>query len=340
MTKRRLLLCGLLAIPLQAIPLHALAQPSQVELFELNNSIVQVVVDLKNGRTGSGSGAVIDAFHVATNCHVLADSRGVAITKFHDNYNPSAIKADWKHDLCLLKFNYALPFKPVQLRDSASLQYEEPVFAISYPNDTPVPQPSYGSVKAIYPYDGSVIIRTNAAFAMGSSGGALFDQDFRLVGVTTFKSPGRKGYFYNLPVEWIKDLLNAPDTLTLDSLDAPFWSLPEQERPYFMRVVIPYQQHEWAALKTTAQAWHSSDPKSAEACFYLGSAELHLGETDAGIAHLRQAVNLNPRHLEALVSLGENAVERNAIQEAESIRAQIAQVDVDEAENLEKLIQR
>lgn len=318
--------------------LPALAQPTQAQLFELNNSIVQVIVDLNNGRTGSGSGAVIDQFHVATNCHVLADSRGVAITKFQDNYNPYAIKADWKHDLCLLKFNYALPFKPVSLRDSASLQYEEPVFAISYPNDTPVPQPSYGSVKAIYPYDGSVIVRTNAAFALGSSGGALFDQDFNLIGVTTFKSPGRNGYFYNLPVEWIKRLLEAPDTLTLNSQGEPFWSFAEEDRPYFMRVVIPFQQRDWPSLKSAAMAWQSSEPDNAEAYYYLGSAELKLGETDAGLAHLRQAIALNPRHLDALIRLGETAVERNELTEAEAIRARIAQVDVDEADNLAKRI--
>ena len=334
MAKRFLTLCGLLAIS------TAWAQPSQVELFELSNSIVHVVVDLKNGRTGSGSGAVIDQFHVATNCHVLADSSGVAITKFHDNYNPVAIKADWKHDLCLLKFNYALPFKPVQLRDSATLKYEEPVFAISYPNDTPVPQPSYGSVKAIYPYDGSVIIRTNAAFALGSSGGALFDQDFRLIGVTTFKSPGRNGYFYNLPVEWIKELLTAPDSLTLISQTEPFWNFPEEDRPYFMRVVIPFQQQDWYSLKTAALAWQNSEPDNAEAYFYLGIAELKLGAADSGIAYLRRAVELNPRHLGALMALGEHAVASRQVAEAESILAQITLVDSDEADNLAKLMKR
>lgn len=332
---RLLTLCGLMAATLPAW-----AQPTQVQLFELSNSIVHVIVDLKNGNTGNGSGAVIDPFHVATNCHVLADSRGVAISKFQDNYNPYAIKADWKHDLCLLKFEHALPFKPVPLRDSASLQYEEPVFAISYPNDTPVPQPSYGSVKAIYPYDGSVIIRTNAAFALGSSGGALFDQDFRLIGVTTFKSPGRNGYFYNLPVEWIKRLLEAPDTLSLNSQGAPFWSFAEAERPYFMRVVIPFQQRDWSTLKSTARAWQRAEPDNAEAYYYLGSAELALGEIEAGSGHLRQAVALNPRHLDALVRLGQLAVDRNELQEAQAIAARIALVDADEADNLTKRIQR
>lgn len=316
----------------------AWAQPTQVELFELSNSIVHVIVDLKNGRTGSGSGAVIDQFHVATNCHVLADSRGVAITKFRDNYNPVAIKADWKHDLCLLKFNYALPFKPVQLRDSATLQYEEPVFAISYPNDTPVPQPSYGSVKAIYPYDDSVIIRTDAAFALGSSGGALFDQSFNLIGVTTFKSPGRNGYFYNLPVEWIKRLLNEPDSMTLISQAEPFWNFPDEERPYFMRVVIPFQQQDWYGLKTAASAWQHSEPDNAEAYYYLGTAEIKLGEETLGINHLRRAVELNPRHLGALIAVGGHAVESHQLAEAESILARITLLDSDEADKLAKQI--
>ncbi|MDO9206273.1 serine protease, partial [Methylotenera sp.] len=161
------------------------AQPDIVELLALNDSLVQVSVDLPNGITGNGSGVVVSKEYVATNCHVLANAKGASITKYRDGYKPIAMKADWKHDLCLLKFD-GLPFKPVIMRDSKTLQYEEEIFSLGYPVGNNVPQPSFGNIKGSYPLDGSVIIRTNAAFAMGSSGGALFDQQFNLIGITSF----------------------------------------------------------------------------------------------------------------------------------------------------------
>ena len=91
--------------------------PAQAELFGLSKSMVQVFVTFKGGVTGSGSGIVIKDNHVVTNCHVFADSDGVNVVKFYETYSPIAVYADWKNDLCILKFDN-LPLKPVKLRSS------------------------------------------------------------------------------------------------------------------------------------------------------------------------------------------------------------------------------
>jgi len=313
--------------------LPAFAQPTQAQIFELNASIVQVVVETREGNTGFGSGVVVNNDYVATNCHVLANAHGVSITKVHESYRPIALKADWKHDLCLLKFD-GLPFKSIPMMDSKSLQYEQEVFSISYPNDMQVPQPSYGNIKAIYPFDGSVIIRSSAAFALGSSGGALFDQDFNLIGITTFKSPGRNGYFYSLPVEWIKKLFDAPDTTKLTSTEDPFWSWPEEDRPFFMQVVIPYQKHQWKELEQIAKAWSMKEGASADAWYYLGVAEYHLNDTQHASVHLGRAASLNPRHLGALVQLAEIAAAEGNKPEAQRISLVVNELDTDEGSTL------
>ena len=51
--------------------------PSQSQLFGLSDSMVHVWVTYGNGVTGTGSGVVIKENHVATDCHVFADSKGV-----------------------------------------------------------------------------------------------------------------------------------------------------------------------------------------------------------------------------------------------------------------------
>lgn len=323
---------------LLTLPAIAAAQPGMAELLELNRSMVQVSVDLGNGRSGSGTGVVLSPQEVITNCHVLANANGVNVAKYGDAHRPVALKADWKHDLCLLRFE-GLPFPPVKLRDSASLQYQQEVFAISYPNDTNVPQPSYGSIKAIYPYDGSVIVRSSAAFSLGSSGGAMFDQAFNLIGITTFKSPGKNAYFYSMPVEWIHRLREAPDTLSLKTEEIPFWALPEAERPDFMRVVIPYQNREWDTLEKLAAQWLAREPANADALHFLAQAEQGLGKTAQAVEHLKQAVNINPRHLDAQVTLAMLAIAAGDRPGAERIRDEVRTLDEEAADNLSRNIE-
>ena len=320
-------------------PVIAFAQPNMPQLLALNLSMVQVSVELPNGSTGTGSGVVVDEYHVATNCHVLANARGVSVAKYGAGHQPVALKADWKHDLCLLKFS-KLPFPAVALRDSASLQYEQEVFVISYPNDTNVPQPSYGSIKALYPYDGSVIVRSDAAFSLGSSGGALFDQESRLIGITTFKSPGRNAYYYSLPVEWIRQLMAAPELLDLTITEAPFWSLPETDRPFFMQVVLPYQNGAWDALERIAAAWVRKEPANADALYYLGRAEYGLKRLQEAAQHLTRAVTLNPRHLEAQLALAALAIDQGDRRLASSIRDQIGHLSAEEAAALSERIEK
>ena len=318
------LLFLLIASQVQAIP-------TLEKLLELNNSIVAVNVDLPDGSSGSGTGVVVSKEYVATDCHVIANTLGANISKFDDAYKPIAFKADWKHDLCLLKFE-ELPFKPVPIRDSKTLQYEEDVFSISYPSGNNVPQPSYGSVKAIHNFDNSVIIRSDAAFALGSSGGGLFDEKFNLIGITTFKSPGPQGYFYSLPVEWIKKLMKEPDAKSLKTLDIPFWAMPFEQKPYFMKVVIPYQNKEWDTLKSISDLWIKEEPNSSDAWYFLGLADQGKKDLKAAKEAFLKAEKINPRHVDAMMGLAEIAESEKDLASLQNIQTKVNQLNTSLAE--------
>jgi len=323
--------CGFLS---GLFPLAAQAQPTQEQIFEINASIVQVNAEFRNGSKGSGSGVVVAENYVITNCHVLADAVGVNVAKVRDNYAPVALQADWKHDLCLLRFEN-LPLKPVPMKASAKLQNEQEIFLIGYPNNAQVPQTSFGSITALYPYDGSLVIRSSAAFAQGSSGGALFDEDFNLVGITTFKSPGRlHPYFYSLPVEWIQKLFNAPEVQDLQAVETPFWNYPEEDRPYFMQIVIPYQQNQWPQLLKLATAWRDKEPESSSAWFYLGVAEYHQENLQQGLLDLQKSIKLNPKNIDAYTQLAQIAIESGDKVEAQRLVGIIDAIDPDQAEDL------
>ncbi|MDG2293130.1 MAG: trypsin-like peptidase domain-containing protein [Methylophilaceae bacterium] len=316
-----------------------LARPSFAETLALSHSIVMITTQLPNGQNGRGSGVVVSKEYVATNCHVIANALGANVAKFRDAYQPIAIKADWKRDLCLLKFD-DLPFSPVALRDSKTLQYEESVFSLGFPAGQNVPQPSYGEIKAAYPFEDSFIIRSNAAFTMGSSGGALFDEQFNLVGLTTFKSPGSNAYFYHLPVEWIKALMQAPETHNLDTNDIPFWALPLEERPAFMQVVIPYQNEEWAALGKIAAQWAIDEPQSSDAWYYLGVAEEGKGSLAQAKQYLTKAVALNARELDAMNALARIAFVQKDVQTLAELEAPIRLLNNDNADEVVNKIQQ
>lgn len=312
----------------------ALAQPDIVKILQIHDSIVQISVELENGTTGTGTGVVVSPEYVITNCHVIANGKGANVAKYGDGYKPLSIKADWKHDLCALKFD-GLPFKPVPMRDSESLENEEEIFSIGYPNGNNVPQPSYGTVKAKYPFEGSIIVRSDAAFGLGSSGGALFDQQFNLIGITTFKSPGPNGFFYSLPVEWIKQLLQTPELDSLNTNEIPFWALPLEKQPYFMKVVIPYQNREWQSLNTISTEWSSKEPKTEDAWYFLALSEIGLNKIEQAKFDLERVVSQNARHLDALKKLFILASQEKDFTAIEKIKGQIKKIDSALLEELE-----
>ena len=297
----KLFLCGSLIL-FFSNSLHA-AEPKVELTNKLKQSVVKVHVATHAGGHGVGTGVVIDKDLVVTNCHVLAGSNGVSITKYGENFAPVGLRADWKHDLCLLRFEY-LTVNPVELGDSENLKYEQFVFAIGFPGGPPKPQTTWGNIKALYPLDDSQIIRTNASFVMGASGSPLFDESGKLVGINTFKSPGRDAFYYNMPVKWVKRLKDLPETPLVKDGEAAFWDAPADQRPDFMQVVLPYQSKQWQVLGNVASKWLAKEPNNIEALFYQSIAYERLGNKDEAKKGFEQVLAANNLHTGALFELG------------------------------------
>ena len=305
------------------------AQPLQELVYKLKASIVKVHVATKSGGHGVGTGVVIGKDAVATNCHVIANATGVKISKFGESFVPDSMKADWKHDICILRFQY-LDLIPVEFGDSESLNNEQTIFSIGFPGGPPKPQTTYGKIKALYPFDDSQIERTDASFVIGASGSPVFNADGKLIAISTFKSPGRGGaYFYNMPVKWIKSLLNEPDITSLNTDELPFWDAPELKRPFFMRVVLPYQNDKWQELKTVAQEWIIAEPTSPEALFYAGVAEEHLGDLAKANQYFQKTLSLHPQHVATLIELGLMANRAGKADDVEKSRVALKAINGD-----------
>ena len=327
---------------LMRIPYAFSAEINYELVYQLKASIVKVHVATKTGGHGVGTGVVVGKDLVATNCHVVANALGVKITKFGDSFTPDAMRADWKHDVCILRFQF-LDMKPVVLGDSETLKDEQSIFSIGFPGGPPKPITTQGKIKALYPLDDSQVIRTNASFLMGASGSPVFDDDGKLIAISTFKSPGHDAYFYNMPVKWVKALLDtpelaAPETESLKTDISPFWDAPETERPFFMRVVLPYQNAKWDELEKIAIDWVNKEPKNEEAHFYLGAARENQGKTDAAKIEFSEVLKLSPQHAASLLELGVMANKENNQPELSRLKMAMQEAGEDVLETFNQLI--
>jgi tetratricopeptide (TPR) repeat protein len=306
--------------------------PKPEFVLALSNSVAKVNIEDKNGQLGVGSGVVVAVNHVATNCHVIANARGIAVNKLGNSYAPIALKADWHHDLCILKFD-DLPLKPFEFGESAKLQYEQHILALGFSGNSPRPVESFGTVKALIPLDDGLLIRTTAGFRMGASGGALLDYQGKLVGFTTFKSPGRQGNYYSLPVEWVSKLLDQPDISLTTQTEHPFWDVAEKDRPFFMQAVQPTQTQAWSTLEIISKAWVNVEKDNPEAWLSLGMAQEGLLDLEKAKNSFNKVLALAPKHSSAFYQLGVIAMAQNDVLEANKIGKNLEAIDPDFAED-------
>ncbi len=324
---------NILPVIFSVVSIHAVAQPTLDQIYALKASIVRINTITKNGGRGLGSGVVVAENYIATNCHVLNNATGVDVSAHGDTFNPVAVKEDWRHDVCLLKVEY-LGMQPVALAELDSPQYEQSIFSIGFQGGAPKPQTTYGNVKALYPLDDGMVIRTSDSFLLGASGSPIFDDEGKLYGLNTFKSPGHDAYYFGVSVKWIKMLLDAPELKELGQSGTPFWNSHADQQPFFMQVVFPAQNKDWSNLKLIAQAWKDKEPTTTEASYYLALAEENLGETMAAQQLYKQTLKSNPKHTACLVALARIAKKQGNEQELQRLTLLIKDLNSDAAEEL------
>ena len=64
------------------------------------------------------------------------------------------------------------------------------------------------------------MIQTSAAISPGSSGGGLFDERGRLIGITSFKIRGGENLNFALPINYVRGMLGTTQRMTLSDLAA------------------------------------------------------------------------------------------------------------------------
>lgn len=150
-----------------------------------------------------GSSVAITPTTLVTNCHVLHEKSRVVIESKGRAYRAKRLKTNKHTDVCLLQVK-GVELHDVPIRLSATVPVGEQVYAIGNPKGS-IKSITTGIVSNKRKVKGGLWLQTDATISFGSSGGGLFDDEGRLIGITTALH-GRFGYA--LPTEWVVGLLN------------------------------------------------------------------------------------------------------------------------------------
>lgn len=320
---RKILVC---AVALFAIK-PALAF-DQAKILKSLQAVVMIRGYNTSGGLAYGSGVVVAKDTVITNCHIFRTTKEPWIARGEDTYPIATVQADRWHDLCLIT-SPNLPFTPAPIAKVASVKRTQEVLSIGHSNGVPNPLTSAGAIKATYFFDGGNVIRSSAKFLMGASGSGIFDLEGNLLGINTFKTPGRPAYFYSLPIEWLANLQKLPVETKFPITGKAFWEEDDDKKPFFMQMAIPELKHDWLKLAQVAENWLAKEPNNSDAWYELGIAQENLQQQETAKSSYQRAVALDASNTDALFRLGVMAKTAGDQATVDSIQLAIANISQD-----------
>jgi hypothetical protein len=206
---RTLVTVALVSYALVLAPRAEALEPEQI-FDKASPSVVTVTTLDATGRLiGQGSGVVIAPGEIVTNCHVVEDGARWQVKKNGRTAAAYVRFYDEPRDLCQLHAARSTAFtRPIRgLVAIDDLKVGQRVYAIGGPQGFELTL-SDGLISGLRQSEhGSFqLIQTSAPISPGSSGGGLFDQDGRLIGITTFLMEDSQNLNFALPASWVLEL--------------------------------------------------------------------------------------------------------------------------------------
>ncbi len=193
-------LCPGTGIALEAKDIFKLAEPSIV---------VVLASSAKDGKNVQGSGVVIAPLEILTSCKLLESAADIVISQGNTLRIAKLHYRDTARDLCQLHIDDPLPSgRAAALAPSSKdLEIGQDVYTVGSPQglDKALERSMISALRETTGSSGR-LIQIDAIQASGSTGGGVFDQQGRLVGIITPQFRQSESKSYVVPVEWIADL--------------------------------------------------------------------------------------------------------------------------------------
>ena len=275
-----------LVLMIQSVPAPLLASiPGEVQA-----SVLLVHGKLGGMRVRQGSGVVIAPGLVATNAHVVEGTLGLTVHQGQAIWHVAEVRIDRARDLCLL----TVP----GLTAPAAVMAPEPsgpgqtVITVGYPSGRG-PVISKGRLRGIWHLGDGRLLQSDGITLPGSSGGGLFDEEGRLLGLTTQTVASSPRMSFSVPVAWIQELALRPEGV---EGVRPEWSLGD--RGADLLESLAGDPRNWPVWGTAARQWVLDFPQDENAWMALGltldhavraSARSDPGASPAGLPEAVEA---------------------------------------------------
>lgn len=269
----------------------------RIRINQAATAVYRLVAGDNDGRSASGSAIHIGGGRFVTSCHITRNAKGIRIMRGAKYWNAYWQYKNVERDLCMVLTKEA-PSEVARLGDASALRVGQKVFAVGFPAALTGRNIQYGTIQALYDFDGGKIIRTSAFFARGESGGALFDSEGKVVGVLTFKSNTGPGFNFAVPVSWINEVEEHAEKKPSAEDAVAFWEIDAPTPPTFLDAAALEAGDRWDELLTLATAWSQRAASDVEPLVAISKALYHTGREKEAIEPARKALALNPDHAE------------------------------------------
>jgi len=151
--------------------------------------------------SGTGSGFLIDATHLLTNCHVVSPFRQVAVElRDRTRILGTVRRLHPQRDLAIVELAHPLSGEVLALSDGVQLKPKQAVHILGFPVGLPLSLTEGVISHPRQLLDEQYFLQTDAAINPGNSGGPMLDDGRRIIAVTTCKLDAADSVGFGIPV--------------------------------------------------------------------------------------------------------------------------------------------
>ncbi|BCT66458.1 tetratricopeptide repeat-containing serine protease family protein [Nitrosospira sp. NRS527] len=276
---------------------HASETPDQIFLRVWPSVVAVDMVDAGGNRIGPGSGVLIGEDEVITTCQVVKEGKQGEVRKPGSTFKAVLQYARPDLDVCQLRVS-RMQAVPIVLGTAKKLRTGQRVYAIGTQGAREGREPilSEGVISSLRPYQGSQYIEISVLVSPASSGGGLFDDQGRLIGILSRQFVEGQHLTFALPVDWISELAK----------EEPTSSAPAKNNGinWLSHALALEKKADWHGLLKLSRQEVKRNPANAAAWFSVGTAFANLKQYNQAIQAYREAIHNETEYGDAWHSLG------------------------------------
>ncbi len=182
----------------------------------MQNDIISEVVFKVNHAGGSGSCFYLKQYNLfVTNFHVVEGFQEVAIENAKkDRFLAKVVLINPQSDLAFLSSDADFSNLPLlELNNGDELKIGDRISVVGYPFGMPytVTDGTVSAPKQLM--DGKTYIQTDAAVNPGNSGGPMFNQESKVIGITVAKFDDADNMGFGIPIDMLEKMLEQVDKI-------------------------------------------------------------------------------------------------------------------------------